>query len=289
MTGKPKQSECKNEVVLRAQALLEKLINWFNDKNSVLVAFSGGVDSSLVTYVAYKALGDKSLAVTADSLTLPPGELEDAIRIARFIGIKHRVVKVDELSDGEFVKNPPDRCYYCKRSLLKVLSKIAEEECLKVIVDGSNADDYRDFRPGLKALKEFGVRSPLAEVGLTKSDVRLISKIVGLPTADKPSMACLASRIPYGVEVTYERLRRISEAETYIRQLTGVRQVRVRDHGYIARIEVNRDERKVFFDVNIMDSIWSKLRSLGYMYVTLDLYGYKPGSLNEIVFRKDKP
>ncbi|MBS7611600.1 ATP-dependent sacrificial sulfur transferase LarE [Candidatus Bathyarchaeota archaeon] len=289
MTGKPKHLECKNESVLKAQALLEKLINWFNDKNSVLVAFSGGVDSTLVAYVTYKALDDKSLAVTADSLTLPPGELEDAIKIARFIGIKHRIVKVDELSDGEFVKNPPDRCYYCKRSLLKVLSKIAEEEGLKVIVDGSNADDHRDFRPGLKALKEFGVRSPLAEVGLTKSDVRLISKIVGLPTADKPSMACLASRIPYGVEVTYERLRRISEAETYIRQLTGVRQVRVRDHGYIARIEVGRDERKVFFDENVMNSIWSKLRSLGYIYVTLDLYGYKSGSLNETVFRKDKP
>lgn len=286
MTGEPRHSECKNEGFLKA--LLERLINWFNDKDSVLVAFSGGVDSTLVAYAAYKALGSRSLAVTADSATLPPGELEDAIKIASFIGIKHRVVKVNELSNDEFVKNPPDRCYYCKRSLLKMLSKIAEEEGLKVIVDGSNADDYRDFRPGLKALEEFKVRSPLAEIGLSKTDVRMISKIVRLPTADKPSMACLASRIPYGMEVTYEKLRRISEAETYIRQLTGVKQLRVRDHGDIARIEVGKNERRVFFDENVMDVIWNKLRSLGYAYVTLDLYGYRSGSLNEAILRKDE-
>lgn len=288
MTGEFTQLDMENRAVLKVQSLVEKLINWFKDKDSVLVAFSGGVDSTLVTYTAYKALGDRVLAVTADSATLPPGELEDAIKIARLIGVKHRVVKVDELSDSEFVKNPPDRCYYCKRSLLKVLSKIAEEEGLKVIVDGSNADDNRDFRPGLKALKEFKVRSPLAEVGLSKSDIRAISKIVGLPTADKPSMACLASRVPYGMEVTYEKLRRISEAETYIRRLTGVKQLRVRDHDSIARIEVGRDERKVFFDENVMDAIWNRLRSLGYVYVTLDLYGYRSGSLNEAVFRKDR-
>ncbi|MEM1569653.1 MAG: ATP-dependent sacrificial sulfur transferase LarE [Candidatus Bathyarchaeia archaeon] len=288
MTKEYTQLDMENGAVSRAQSLLNKLINWFNDKDSVLVAFSGGVDSTLVTYAAYKALSDRVLAVTADSATLPPGELEEAIKIARLIGVKHRVVKVDELSDGEFVKNPPDRCYYCKKSLLKVLSKIAEEEGLKVIVDGSNADDNRDFRPGLKALKEFKVRSPLAEVGLSKSDIRAISKIVGLPTADKPSMACLASRIPYGMEITYEKLRRVSEAETYIRQFTGVKQLRVRDHDNIARIEVGRDERKVFFDENIMDAIWNKLRSLGYVYVTLDLYGYRPGSLNEVVSRKDR-
>ncbi|MEM2848957.1 MAG: ATP-dependent sacrificial sulfur transferase LarE [Candidatus Bathyarchaeia archaeon] len=278
----------ENRAVLKVQPLLEKLINWFNDKDSVLVAFSGGVDSTLVTYAAYKALGDRVLAVTADSATLPPDELENAIKIARLIGVKHRVVEVDELSDGEFVKNPPDRCYYCKRSLLKVLTKIAEEEGLKVIVDGSNADDHKDFRPGLKALEEFKVRSPLAEVGLSKSDIRMISKILGLPTADKPSMACLASRVPYGMNITYEKLRRISEAETYIKQLTGVKQLRVRDHGDIARIEVGRDERKAFFDENIMDAIWNKLRSLGYIYVTLDLYGYISGSLNEAVSRKDR-
>jgi len=266
---------------------LERLIKWFEGKNGVLVAFSGGVDSTLVTYAAHKALGDRVLAVTADSISLPPGELEEATRLARLIGVRHRVVKVDELADPRFVENPPDRCYYCKRMLLSVLRGIASEEGLEVIVDGSNADDYRDFRPGLRALKEFDVRSPLAELGFTKKDVREVSRLLGLPTADKPSMACLASRLPYGTAITYERLRRVSEAESFIRRLTGVKQLRVRDHGSIARIEVGRDERHLLFDEKILDTIWSKLRSLGYTYVTLDLYGYRSGSLNELLSTRD--
>ncbi|MCD6444452.1 ATP-dependent sacrificial sulfur transferase LarE [Candidatus Bathyarchaeota archaeon] len=271
----------------RAQTLLERLIKWFEGKNGVLVAFSGGVDSTLVTYAAHKALGDRVLAVTADSISLPPGELEEAVRLARLIGVRHRVVKVDELADPRFVENPPDRCYYCKRMLLSVLRGIASEEGLEVIVDGSNADDYRDFRPGLRALKEFDVRSPLAELGFTKKDVREVSRLLGLPTADKPSMACLASRLPYGTAITYERLRRVSEAESFIRRLTGVKQLRVRDHGSIARIEVGRDERHLLFDEKVLDTIWSKLRSLGYTYVTLDLYGYRSGSLNELLSTRD--
>jgi len=269
------------EAYLKAQALINKLLDWFKGRNSVLVAFSGGVDSTLVTYAAYKALGDKALAVTADSVTLPPGELEEAVKIAKLIGIRHRIIKINELDDPEFANNPPDRCYYCKKSLLRTLSRIAETEGLELLVDGSNADDSRDFRPGLKALREFKVRSPLAELGFTKNDVRLVSRFIGLPTADKPSMACLASRIPYGVKITHDKLRRVSEAEVYIKRLTGVKQIRVRDHDTIARIEVGRDERKMFFSEELMDSIWARLRSLGYVYVTLDLYGYRSGSLNE--------
>jgi len=269
------------EVHLKTQALINKLLDWFKGKNGVLVAFSGGVDSTLVAYAAHRVLGDRALAVTADSVTLPPGELEEAVKTANLIGIRHKIVKVNELNEPEFANNPPDRCYYCKRSLLRTLSKIAETEGLELLVDGSNADDYRDFRPGLKALIEFKVRSPLAELGFTKNDVRFVSRSIGLPTADKPSMACLASRIPYGMKITYDKLRRVSEAEDYIKKLTGVKQIRVRDHDTIARIEVGRDERKMFFNEELMDSIWAKLRSLGYVYVALDLYGYKSGSLNE--------
>jgi uncharacterized protein len=269
------------EVHLKTQALVNKLLDWFKGKNGVLVAFSGGVDSTLVAYAAHRVLGDRALAVTADSVTLPPGELEEAVKTANLIGIRHKIVKVNELNEPEFANNPPDRCYYCKRSLLRTLSKIAETEGLELLVDGSNADDYRDFRPGLKALREFKVRSPLAELGFTKNDVRFVSRSIGLPTADKPSMACLASRIPYGMKITYDKLRRVSEAEDYIKKLTGVKQIRVRDHDTIARIEVGRDERKMFFNEELMDSIWAKLRSLGYVYVALDLYGYKSGSLNE--------
>lgn len=267
----------------RAKLLLEKLIGWFKDKNGVLIAFSGGVDSTLVAYAAHRALGDRVLAVTADSPSLPPGELEEAIKMARLIGVRHRVVKVDELSNPDFARNPPDRCYYCKRELMEALKRIASEEGLDVMVDGSNADDHRDFRPGLKALLELDVRSPLAELGFTKKDVRGVSRLVGLPTADKPSMACLASRFPYGMEITREKLRRVSEAEAFIKRLTGVRQLRVRDHGHIARIEVGRDERRLFFDEEVMDAVWAKLRSLGYTYVALDLGGYRSGSLNEML------
>lgn len=280
MSSKP---ELDAERSSRSQTLLRGLIEWFKDKNGVLVAFSGGVDSTLVTYVAYKVLGDRVLAVTADSVSLPPGELEEAVRLAKSIGVRHEVVKVDELADPRFVENPPDRCYYCKRVLLSVLKDIAVREGLEMIVDGSNADDYCDFRPGLRALKELGVRSPLAELGFAKKDVREVSRLLGLPTADKPSMACLASRFPYGTAITHERLRRVSEAESFIRRLTGVKQLRVRDHGSIARIEVGRDERRLMFNEEILDAIWSKLRSLGYTYITLDLYGYRSGSLNELL------
>lgn len=260
---------------------LRRLIDWFKDKDGVIVAFSGGVDSTLVTYAAHKALGSKVLAVTADSATLPPGELEEAVKLAEKIGVRHRIIKVDELKNRLFASNPPDRCYYCKKELIEALKRIAEEEGIETIVDGSNADDLKDFRPGLKALKELGVRSPLAEIGLKKKDVRELSRLLDLPTADKPAMACLSSRIPYWTPITIEKLRRIGEAESFIRKLTGVKLVRVRDHGDIARIEVGREERKLLFDEKIMDAISEKLRSLGYTYVTMELSGYRPGSLNE--------
>lgn len=278
------------EVYSEAKSLFKKLLDWFKDKNSVLVAFSGGVDSTLVAYAAYMVLGSRVLAVTVVSSMFPREEIEDAVRLARLIGVRHRIVEIDVLNDSKVVENPPDRCYYCRRLMLKTLSEIARAEGLELLVDGSNVEDYKDFRPGLKALREFKVRSPLAELDFGKSEVRAISRFLGLPTADKPSMACLASRIPYGVKITHSRLKRISEAESYIRWLTGVKQIRVRDHGEIARIEVGRDERKIFFNEELMDSIWAKLRSLGYVYVVLDLYGYRSGSLNELLnLHKNSP
>lgn len=261
----------------------EKLISKLKEKGSVLVALSGGVDSSTVAKAAKIALGDKAVAVTADSATLPHKELEEAGKIAREIGIKHIVTKVDELRNLNFTRNTKERCYYCKRELIAELKKLALREGLKNIVDGTNADDLKTHRPGIKALREEGVHSPLAEAGLTKNEVKMLAKAMNLPTANKPPMACLASRIPYGSEITEKKLRRIGQAEAAVRSIVKVRQLRVRDHGNIARIEVGSDDRKMFFDEKIMDRIAEKLRSIGFTYVAFDLEGYRQGSMDEDV------
>lgn len=277
---------------VQKQHLIKKMnevLQNFKSKGSVLVAMSGGVDSSLVALQAKKALGDNAIAATADSVTLPSGELEEAKRLARAIGIEHVIIEVDETSNPNFVRNPPDRCYYCKKELILKLKEIARDRRIETIVDGTNADDMKVHRPGALALAESGVYSPLAAAGLTKEDVRELARMLGLPNADKPSMACLGSRFPYGEEITRGKLRLVAEAEKLVRELTGVRELRVRVHGSLARIEVGKDERKLLFDQELMEAIAKKLRSLGFVYVTMDLLGYRSGSMDETLDKKIIP
>ncbi|MFQ6085682.1 MAG: ATP-dependent sacrificial sulfur transferase LarE [Candidatus Bathyarchaeia archaeon] len=264
-----------------AKREVERLVGKLKSKKGILVALSGGVDSSVVAALAKIAVGDKALAVTTSSLLLPPGEIENAKRIAREIGIRHVIVEANELSNRGFVANPTDRCYYCKKELIGQLREIAEREGLETIVEGTNAEDLKSHRPGAKALEEEAVNSPLAEAGLNKAQVREIASYLGLSVAEKPSMACLASRIPYGDKITEGKLRRIGRAEEIVRDLTEVRQLRVRDHGTIARIEVGREERRRLFDVKLLDRIVKELKYLGYRYVTMDVEGYRTGSMNE--------
>jgi len=247
---------------------------------SVVVAFSGGVDSALLLKMCCDVLGDRVLAVTADSPIHPAQEMDGAARTAESLRVKHLVVRTTELRNPRFAANSPDRCYHCKKGLLQALKGIAAADGFLNIVEGSNADDLDDYRPGAKAGDEMGVRRPLQEAGLTKGDIRAISKDLGLPTWDKPSLACLASRIPYGSPVTLEALASIDAAEAFIRSL-GIAQVRVRHHGQTARIEVDpEDLEKLARGTNRL-RIVNQLRGLGYIYVTLDLAGYRTGSLNE--------
>jgi uncharacterized protein len=262
-----------------------KLIDWFKSVESpVLVAFSGGVDSSVVLTVASLALGRSSvLAITATSPIHHEEDLAWAKRVAELLGVTHILVESHELEDPNFISNPPNRCYFCKKSLAKELSKVAERFGAKTVVDGTNASDLSGYRPGLLAFVEAGVRSPLAEVGITKDEAREIARALSLPNWDRPSMSCLATRIPYGEPIDVEKLKRVAEAEKIVKALTGVSVVRVRDHGYIARIEVSRDERKKLFNDSTMDRVAEELRKLGYKYVTLDLHGYRSGSLDELL------
>lgn len=272
----------------RSDGRLEKLVDWFKSKGGpVVVAFSGGVDSSLTLAAAVKALGSNNVyAVTVQSPLHPSEELEVARRVASALGVDHIIVTVDVLGVEDFSNNPPNRCYICKKSIATKLKDVAVKVGAKNIIDGTNFEDLNDYRPGYAAFKEEGVLSPLAELGFTKNDVRELAKTLGLPNWDKPSTACLASRIPYGQKITVERLERIEKAEKIVRKLTGARSVRVRDHGDIARVEVGRDERKLFFSLELMDSLVNELKLLGWRYVTLDLEGYRSGSMDETLKEK---
>jgi pyridinium-3,5-biscarboxylic acid mononucleotide sulfurtransferase len=246
---------------------------------SVVVAYSGGVDSAYLAYIASRTLGDQAVAVTADSPSYPERHRELAIRIAREFGLRHEIIRTSELDVPEYRANPSNRCYYCKRELYTHLSRIAAERG-SVVVDGNNADDRGDYRPGRQAAREFGVSSPLDDVDLSKAEIRELSRRAGLPTWDEPASACLSSRIPYQSEVTDEKLRTIERAEEALRAL-GFRVCRVRHHDDVARIEIARDEMVRALEPDVAAAIVRELKAVGYKYVSLDLQGYRTGSLNE--------
>ena len=248
--------------------------------DSVIVAFSGGVDSSYLAWVATQVLGPAAYCITADSPSYPDHHRQLAVRIARDFQLQHEFVRTSEIDRPEYRANPVNRCYYCKSELYDVLSRLAANRGVAVVVDGSNADDRSDYRPGRKAAREFGVRSPLDEADLTKSDIRELSRRAGLPTWDEPASACLSSRIPYNSEVTPEKLRMIERAEAALREL-GFRVCRVRHHDTVARLEIGEDELSRALEHGTRERIVRELRAIGYQYVTIDLQGYRMGSLNE--------
>jgi len=261
---------------------LDQLKELMASRKSVLVSFSGGLDSALVAMIAYEELGDKALALTLDSETLARSELQDAQRIAAEIGIKHLIVKSSALENNKFTENPTDRCYHCKREEVELLKKVAQQEQIKCIADGLNTSDFNEHRPGIRATKEAGIWHPLVEANLSKTDVRAVAREIGLSIWAKPSTACLSSRIPYGEKITGEKLTRIELAEDYLRSL-GFKQLRVRSHGSIARIEVESDKIKRFMENEIREIIFDKFKRIGFQYVTLDIKGYRTGSMDEVL------
>jgi uncharacterized protein len=261
------------------QLKYEQLLENLRRLRRVVVAFSGGVDSTFLLKAAVEALGrDNVLAVTSDAETYPERERREAIALAKEIGSQHLVIQTSELNIPGYAENPINRCYYCKQELFSHLIPIAQERGYDHVVFGAIADDLSDYRPGFKAALEKGVRAPLQEVGLTKTEIRALSHQLGLRTWDKPSFACLSSRIPYGEVITQEKLTMIDKAEQFLMDI-GFRQVRVRQHDKLARIEVLPQDIQKLASFNEM--IVSKLKSIGYMYVTIDLQGYRTGSLNE--------
>jgi uncharacterized protein len=246
----------------------------------VLVAYSGGVDSSLLLKVAVDVLGENVLAVSARSPTFPESEYTQALELAGRMGVRHETVETGELENPEFASNPSNRCFFCKTELFGVLTRMAKSRGLAQVVEGSNADDTHDFRPGLDAARKLGVRSPLIEVGLSKKEIRAVAAALELPNWNKPSAACLASRIPYGEEISEDRLKRIERAEQAVRRM-GIRQVRVRDHGQVARIEVPSGEMNRLLDPAIRREVVEAVKQAGYAYVSVDLEGYRSGAMNE--------
>jgi uncharacterized protein len=257
-----------------------KLVEWFAKSGGrAVVALSGGVDSAVVALAAKKALGNNAMAITADYKTLAAEELATARQVAKEISIEHKVIEYDELENAEFVKNDSMRCYHCRTELGQHLAEEAKKAGITLIVDGTNVDDLADYRPGIRALRENGVRSPMVELGITKLQIREIAKNFGLSVYDKPSNACLASRIPTGNAVTYETLQRIESAEIIVKSIFGVRQVRVRDHGELARVEVGKDELQKIFDVDKLALLDGKLKEIGFKFVSIDAAGYRTGKL----------
>jgi len=263
----------------------EQLETLLGETQGVLVAFSAGVDSTFLLKVAYGVLGDRAIALTASSPTAPPGELEAARDFTRKLGCRHIVLESHEMANPSFAANPSNRCFFCKDELYKICRQQAERLKIATIVDGTNLDDLNDHRPGLQAAKQWGLRHPLVEAKMTKADIRRYSRELDLPTWDKPSSPCLSSRFPYGTSITLERLQRVGACESFLKELQ-FREFRVRYHGELARIEVAPKEFDRLLDIDTREAVVQRFKAAGFAYVSLDLQGYRTGSMNETLHNK---
>jgi uncharacterized protein len=272
----------ERDSIVEIENKLDNLKKHLKQLKSVAVAYSGGVDSTFLLSVAREVLRENVIAVTVQSSIYPEREFLESVDFVRKTGVRHVVLKFEALDINGFSDNPTNRCYYCKRELLSKISEVARRNNIRHVVEGSNIDDLGDYRPGIQAVKELGVGSPLQEAGLGKEDIRILSKRMDLPTWNKPALACLASRFPYGQKITRDKLQAVDQAEQFMLKL-GFGQVRVRHHDSIARIEVSPEERSKFFDINLLDGIYTKFKQLGFMYTALDLKGYRTGSMNEVI------
>ena len=262
------------------QTKLDSLKHHLRELGSVAIAFSSGVDSTFLLKTAYDLLGDRTLAITVHSRLSPQRELDEAVQFTHNEGIEHIIIEIDELTIPGFSKNSANRCYLCKTEIFSRIRRIAGEQNIPHVIEGSNADDCDDYRPGLQAIAELGILSPLREVGLTKQEIRQLSRELGLPTWNKQSFACLASRIPYGEEITKERLAMIDVAEQYLQDV-GFHQVRVRFHGNLARIEIDGEGWQLLADKTLRGAIHCRFKEIGFVYIAVDLLGYRTGSMNE--------